>query len=89
MAFAPHGAPYEYEARLPRTRVWAQINKIGGGTLRKKYTGTWEYVLRTDGPDGPVIIQGTDLDIPWPAKHARAAEAAFEFLDHSDLSLYL
>lgn len=80
-AYQPTGAPYEYAAYIPGTTVYAQINKIGGGAPPREYDGAWEYVLRGMGPDGPVLMSGTDLNSGLPITHARAARLAFAFYD--------
>jgi len=71
---------FEYEAYVPGTSVWAQINKVGGGAPPRQYVGTWEYTLRDTTREGSVLMQGADLSIPLLVTHAVAAKTAFEFL---------
>jgi hypothetical protein len=71
---------HEHEAYVPGTSVWAQINKVGGGTPPKQYVGMWEYTLRDTTREGEILMQGADLNIPLLVTHAVAAKTAFEFL---------
>lgn len=45
-----------------------EINKVGGGTPGKRYTGLWEYIIRK-GED----IQTGEYDSHMPKTHEDAA----------------
>jgi hypothetical protein len=53
------------------------IEKLGGGTVGKAYTGTWRYVVRLAGTE---IAKGQDLDSGTALTHEEAAHTLADFL---------
>jgi len=71
---------FEYEAYVPGYDVYAQVNKMGGGTPPRQYTGGWMITLREGGKSGKVLMSEEPFYVPLPATHARAAKVACTFL---------
>lgn len=57
--------------------IQIEIEKLGGGTLGKAYTGRWRWQVRVSDV---VTEYGQDLDIPTPHTHLQAAIALADFL---------
>lgn len=72
----------EYEAvgRPIGTHVMVEISKAGGGTVGKRYQGTWSYRITQNGK---VVAEGDDLRTGTPKTHEEAARIAWEFQDES------
>lgn len=48
-----------------------QVEKLGGGTVGREYTGTWRYIA-TDS-DGNEVARGQDCDTGMPHSHDHVA----------------
>lgn len=56
--------------------LYIEINKDGGGTVGKDYTGTWSVTVK----NGPVYIYDDDsLSTSTPRNHAWVADMAAAF----------
>lgn len=66
----------------PETGFTVQIEKSGGGTVGKQYTGTWRYVV-TDAT-GRELGRGQDLETRQPTTHTEAAHLAADYFADSD-----
>lgn len=67
----------EYEHTDPDTGLHVQLEKLGGGTLGRTYTGNWRYIITT--ADGIELARGQDLTTPLPRTHAQAAVIALDY----------
>lgn len=55
-----------------------EIEKCGGGTLGRSYTGAWRYhVILSDGS----VVKGQDLETRCPTTHTEAGRIVCDFLD--------
>lgn len=59
------------------------IEKLGGGTLGKAYTGTWRYIvtMTTNHPHAPQEVEvgrGQDYESGTPQTHEQVADAIHE-----------
>lgn len=54
-----------------------QIEKLGGGTVGKSYTGTWRYRVLWAGKE---VYKAQDLETPTPTSHEEAASLIAGFL---------
>lgn len=61
--------------------IQIEIEKSGGGTPGKEYTGTWRYQVRVDDV---VTYYGQDLETGMPHTHLGAAIALVDFLTKDD-----
>lgn len=71
----------EYQT-VTDTGLTVQIEKMGGGTPGKAYTGTWRYIV-TDAR-GIEVGRGQDLETGMPKTHAQAALLAAEYFTPED-----
>ncbi len=55
-----------------------EIEKAGGGTVGRKYDGTWWY--RVLDSDGTVVTSGMDLETRTAVTHGGAAKILWGFL---------
>lgn len=60
-------------------RVSVYVAKVGGGTLGKRYTGYWRYLVVAHGAHGGVLMEGEDLFTDLAQSHVEAAETVYEF----------
>lgn len=71
---------HEWRGRPIGTHVMVEISKAGGGTLGRRYSGTWSYRLTQNGK---VLAEGDDLRTGTPKTHEEAARIAWGFQDES------
>jgi hypothetical protein len=64
---------------VPRRRLVLLVSKTGGGTVGRKYEGTWIYRVRGTG-GGMVLAEGSDLRTPTPKTHEQALRLLEDFL---------
>jgi hypothetical protein len=79
---APEGFDAEFTVELTErhdTPMRVEIEKIGGGTLGRRYDGTWAYAV-TDLNTETVIASGQDLYTGTPKTHAQAALIVSDFV---------
>lgn len=69
---------YEWSGRPIGTHVQVDISKIGGGTVGRRYRGTWSYRATQNNK---VVAEGDDLNIAKCVTHEEAARIAWSFLD--------
>lgn len=69
-------AEYTY---VSDTGLTVQVEKLGGGTVGREYTGTWRYVV-TDA-SGTELGRGQDLTTGMPHTHVWAARFAAEYFE--------
>lgn len=74
----PEGLEYEWTGRPLGTHVMAEVSKVGGGTVGRRYQGTWKYRLTQNGK---VVAEGDDLRTESPARHGDVARIAWAFQD--------
>jgi hypothetical protein len=72
------GPEYEWRGRPLGTHVMVEISKAGGGTVGKRYQGTWSYRITQNGK---VVAEGDDLRTGMPKTHEEAARIAWGFQD--------
>lgn len=68
----------EYARTMPNGIV-VQVEKLGGGTVGKAYTGTWRYIVLN--PDGSEAARGQDMETGMPHTHKQAARVIAEYFD--------
>src|SRR5208282_241439 len=86
------GEPAELTVVVPRMylgdsepEIWIGISKVGGGTVGKSYSGTWEYRVISGG----VHIEGADLRSgAMGATHEEMIRTLASFLYAAGESLY-
>jgi hypothetical protein len=61
------------------TPMRVEIEKVGGGTVGRRYDGTWRYVV-TDLVTGEEIARGQDLHTGTPKTHAQVALIVSDFV---------
>jgi hypothetical protein len=76
----PEGPQYEWVGRPIGTHVMVEISKTGGGTVGKRYQGTWSYRITSNGK---VVAEGDDLRTGRPHTHEEVARLAWGFQDDS------
>lgn len=76
----PEGPEYEWTGRPLGTHVMAEVSKVGGGTVGRRYQGLWKYRITQKGK---VIAEGEDLRTGMPKTHEEAARIAYAFADDS------
>ncbi|KQX43550.1 hypothetical protein ASD97_26135 [Streptomyces sp. Root63] len=60
-----------------------EIEKLGGGTVGKQYTGEyWRYIAKFSG--GKEIARGQDFHMGMPSTHQNAAEAVFDMVCNTE-----
>lgn len=74
----PEGPEYEWTGRPLGTHVMAEVSKVGGGTVGRRYQGAWKYRLTQNGK---VVAEGDDLRTGSPARHGDVARIAWAFQD--------
>jgi hypothetical protein len=75
---------FEYDKELRGTAIRAQVAKVGGGTVGKRYHGKWIVRLsygKALPQRGRVILEADDLVTPssHPVNHEGAARVAMAF----------
>jgi hypothetical protein len=66
----------------PRRRLVLLVSKAGGGTVGRRYEGTWIYRVReaqNAGASG-ILAEGSDLRTPSPRTHEQALRLLEDFL---------
>jgi hypothetical protein len=81
----------EYTAFVFGTRVIAEVNKMGGGTVGRTYGAPGQPdrwgVRLIDSEDGTILsdsLEDFGLEVPAGVTHKIAAQLAFTFLDFKD-----
>lgn len=82
----PDGWEHEWAGRPLGTHVMVEVSKTGGGTIGRRYAGTWSYRITQNGK---VVAEGEDLRTEMPKTHEEAARIAWGFQDSSYASDYL
>ena len=62
-----------------RYGVTIQVEKLGGGTLGKKYDGIWRYIA-THTNSGEEITRGQDYETGTPRTHDEVAEILADYV---------
>lgn len=52
--------------------LFVQVEKLGGGTVGREYSGTWRYVV--SNADGVEIARAQDCETGMPHTHAWVAD---------------
>lgn len=71
---------FEWRGRPIGTHVLVEISKAGGGTVGRRYQGTWSYRIIVKGY---VVAEGDDLRTGTPKTHEEAARLAWGFQDET------
>lgn len=74
----PSGFEHEWVGRPIGTHVMVEISKAGGGTVGRRYQGTWSYRITQNSK---VVAEGDDLRTGTPKTHEEAARLAWGFQD--------
>lgn len=69
---------YEWRGRPRGTHVMTELSKTGGGTVGRRYAGTWSYRVTQNGR---VIAEGDDLRTGLAKTHEEAAQELWDFLE--------
>lgn len=72
----------EYRARNGDGSLTLALDKTGGGTLGRRYTGDWKAVV-TD-TEGRIVVDG-DLGTGTPKNHNEVAEMVWEFVAEGEV----
>jgi hypothetical protein len=72
---------WEWSGMIPGTSVRAQVNKLGGGRVKRTYEGRWEVRLTAPDSDVDKAMDAylDNTNIPLHATHAQVARFAFEW----------
>ena len=73
----------EWEGYVPGTSLWAEVDKVGGGTPPRQYDGEWDIILRYNGRAGSIAFDAR-IRTGLPTTHAMAAVVAAEFMEEDD-----
>lgn len=71
----------EYETSTD-SGLFIQVEKLGGGTVGERYTGTWRYVV--SNADGEEIASGQDFITALSHSHRWVARAIASDLTRED-----
>lgn len=69
---------HEWRGRPIGTHVMAEMSKVGGGTVGRRYSGRWSYRFTQNGK---VVAEGEDMNTPKVVTHEEAARIAWGFHD--------
>jgi hypothetical protein len=77
---------FEFDKVIPGTTIRAQVTKVGGGSVGRRYHGRWIVRLRADkvtrARGSQYLLEADDLVTPasHPVSHMGAARIAAAFL---------
>lgn len=60
--------------------LYVEVNKVGGGTVGRRYEGDWVITVR----EGDTVVLNDVITTGTPKVHAEVAEMAPEFIEDAE-----